>query len=124
MRSSTQKAGRYGPNTAPVEAFLAKVRAMTPEQEVALGAHWVKAWNRPAWNAAWHEVLGAVWESTFDPVPPATLFSTDSGLPATRGAITDVFEALMFRDVISKEAFDLLYRPWRSVMEVEGDDGE
>ncbi len=120
MRSRVGEAGRYGPNTRQVEKFLAQVRTMTPEQRWALGLCWIKALIRPAWDAAWHEVLGAVWESTFDPVPPATLLSSDSASPTTRGALNDAFEALMFRDVISKEAFHVLYGPWASVMECEG----
>ena len=96
--------GRYGPNTARVEALIETIETITPKQIDKLDA---------AWDAARDAALGAAWDAAWDAARGAAL-------GAAWGAAWDAACALVVRDLISEEDFDLLYGPWKIVMEAEG----
>ena len=111
---------RYGPNTAEVERLLERMETITAEEDIALG----KAWKGgKAWDAAWDNARGSSRKSDrSDAVSDAWriiehLEVWDDDWDAARDAVL----ALVVRDLISQEDFDVLYGPWASVMEVEHD---
>ncbi len=111
--------GRYGPNTARVEALIETIETITPEQGIRLEHAWVSAWDE-AWENAREAAQFAISQETWDAIWST---SRNASWIAAPGAIWcviwDAVVALTVRDLISEEDFDLLYRPWRSVMEVE-----
>ncbi len=112
--------GRYGPNTARVEALIETIETITPKQIDKLDAAWDAARDAAlgaAWDAAWDAArgaaLGAAWGAAWDA-------ACGAALGAAWGAAWDAACALVVRDLISEEDFDLLYGPWKIVMEAEG----
>ena len=94
---------KYGPQTAEIEAVIVKIATLTDEQVQALEAAWYASWD-DAWNAALNDALDATWEDALD-----------SSWNAARYAIL----ALLVQDRIAPEQFEVLYDPWKSVMEVK-----
>ena len=96
-----------GPNGEVVEAHIEKCKTVTPEQvdrlNAAVDAAWGAAWDA-AWDAAWGAAWGAAWDAAWG---------------AARTAAGDSALALLVRDLITPEQFDVLYGPWASVMEVD-----
>ena len=90
----------YGPNTAQVEALIEQVRNLTPEQADALYA----AWDTPI-TTAWVAARAA---------------ARDAAQAAARApawdAAWDAAWALVVRDLITPEQFNILTAPWVSVM--------
>ena len=115
--------GKYGPNTAGVEALIETIETITPKQidklgaawDAALGAAWDAAWDA-AWGAAWDAARGAALDAAWGAAWDA---ARGAGLGAARGAAWGAACALVVRDLISEEDFDLLYGPWKIVMEEE-----
>ena len=116
---------KYGTNTQEIESLIGKVKTLTPEQAEALGAAWDETWDATwdargaarvaALDAARGAALGATWDATWD-----ALDATWDALDAARdpaSAVYDALLALVVKDLISPEEFDVLYRPWREVME-------
>lgn len=83
-----------GPNGEAVAALIEQAGTITVEQAERLRA----AWDAAAWSAAWDVALGAA-------------------LRAAWGAAWDAAAAVIVRDLISDEQFQILYGPWASVME-------
>ena len=77
---------------AAVAALIERAATITPEQ-----AERLRAARGAARGAAWLAARGAAW-----------------------GATATVAAALVVRDLISDEQFQVLYGPWASVMEGEG----
>ena len=105
---------RFGPNTAQVEAFLRVVRALSDEQVETARAAWVAdrdaavdaardaavdAARVAAWDAARGAAWYAVWVTAWD---------------AARGPAWGAVLALVVRDLISPEHFDVLTAPMRA----------
>lgn len=92
-----------GPNGEVVEAHIEKCKTVTPEQVDRLNAA-VGAARTAAWGAAWDAAWGAARTAARD---------------AARDAAGNSALALLVRDLITPEQFDVLYGPWASVMEVD-----
>jgi hypothetical protein len=106
---------KYGPQTAEIESLIAKIATLTDEQVQALEAAWYAAWD-DAWNAALDSALDAIWNASLNDALDATWEGDlDSSWNAARYAIL----ALLVRDIITPEQFEVLYDPWKSVMEVK-----
>lgn len=98
-----------GPQGQGVAALIERCRTMTLDDaeklDAAGDAAWVAAgvaaWGE-AWDAARGAARGAAWGAALD---------------AARAAAWDAVLALLTKDVITDEQFDLLYGPWRKVME-------
>ena len=100
---------KYGPNTAEVQALIDKLRTLTVDQARQLDAAWDSAWSdvwSDAWNSVWKAARTAAWYA-----------ARDVAWDAAREAAWDAILALLVKDLITPEQFDLLYGPWKQVME-------
>jgi hypothetical protein len=102
-----------GPNGEAVAGFIEQARRLTPDQVGRLAAAWYAA-RDAARAAAWYAARdaaraaawGAAWYAAWDAVG-------DAAGAAAWAAARDATLALMVRDLISPEHFDLLTKPWR-----------
>ena len=93
-----------GPQGEEVVALIERCRSLTTEEGRRLDA---------ARNAA----CDAAWDAARDAARNAARNAAcDAARNAARNAARDVALALLTRDLISTEHFDLLYGPWREVM--------
>jgi hypothetical protein len=86
-----------GPNGEAGAAMIERCRTIMAEQAERLDAA-----RDAARDAAQRVARDAVWDAAWD---------------AARDAAGDAAGALLVRDLITAEQFDLLYGPWREVME-------
>ena len=107
----------YGPQTSEVKAFLMKVESITLTQVKALKGNLRTTARGRAWDALWASGRGVVWEIAWDACLGSATWETMKD-PAWDAA-SDALLALLVKDLISAEDFDILYRAWASVMEVE-----
>jgi hypothetical protein len=124
----------YGPQTAEVEALIERVRTTTVEQATALAKKYRDALcyefarsldaakeaedsadryalREAAWHSAGEAAQDAVWTVKRDTNCRATLFS-----------IRYAVWALVVKDLITAEEFEILYGPWASVMDKQTDE--
>ena len=132
---TTQK---YGPQTPEIEALIAKIETISLDQARALAAAWDAAWNdaldaavrnaalaavrNAVRDAAWAVALDAAWDAldaAWDALDAALAAAWAVASAAAWNAAWDAVLALMVRDLISGDQFDVLYGPWASVMEAE-----
>ena len=134
-----------GPNGEAVAALIERAATITPEQaerlRAARNAAWYAAvdaarraaWNAAvdaawgaAWGAAWHAARSAArraaWNAARDAARHAARHAAwhaarDAAWYAAVDAAWDAALALVVRDLITPEQFDVLYGPWASVME-------
>jgi hypothetical protein len=90
-----------GPNGEAGAAMIERCRTIMAEQAERLDAA-RRAARDAARDAAQRVARDAVWDAAWD---------------AARDAAGDAAGALLVRDLITAEQFDLLYGPWKSVME-------
>jgi len=97
----------YGPNTEAIQAIIERLKTMTLDEANALHKARHAAWSE-AWKTAKYAALDAAkdWNA-----------AKDSAWNAVWNAGRDAILALMVRDEITPEQFDLLYGPWKQVME-------
>lgn len=97
---------RYGPNTQEVKAVIQKINKLTPEQIKALDAAYVCAGLDEANHAAVEALdaagLDEAWEMAKDCTP---------------WSLRHYVLAVMVKDLITPEQFEVLYGTWRLVME-------
>ena len=107
--------------TPEIEALIAKIETISLDQARALDAAW-DAWDAlaAAWNAAWAAAWAAVRNAALAVALDAARDALDAARNDAWNAALDAVLALMVRDLISGDQFDVLYGPWASVMEVEG----
>ena len=92
-----------GPNGVEVVAFLALLPTLTRAQwDAARSAAWGAA-RSAAWDAAWSAAWAAAWDAA----------RSAAGVSAW-GAARDAARALLVRDLISAEQFDILTAPMRA----------
>lgn len=106
-----------GPQGEEVAALIERCRSLTTEEGRRLDAAWDArnaacdaAWN--ARNAAW----GAARNAARDAAWSACDAAWNAAWAAAWNAAWEAALALLTRDLISTEHFDLLYGPWREVM--------
>ena len=104
---------KYGPNTAEVQALIDKLRTLTVDQARQLDAAWDSAWS-DAWNSVWKAAWFAARETARD---GGWYVAMSASLSAPMPAVSDAILALLVKDLITPEQFDLLYGPWKQVME-------
>jgi hypothetical protein len=117
-----------GPNGREVAALidragrltLAERKALYAAWDVALDAAWVAA-AVAARDAARNAARGTAWGATRAATRVATRDTTwgatrDTTRAATRDTARDAATALVVRDLITLEQFDVLYGPWGSVI--------
>lgn len=114
---------KYGSNTKDMEQFIERIKAITPEEVEKLGLAFGKV------SAFKHK---AAWDAAFDAGEDSSRLgigdtACDEAWRALEHvgyrylswcAIYDAILALVAKDLISKENFDVLYGPWKQTMEV------
>ena len=107
-----------GPNGREVALLIDRAARLTADEARGLAAAWAAAWDA-AWDAAWY----AAWDAAWDAAWYAAAWDAARGAAwdAARGAAGDAAwyaaGALVVRDLITPKQFDLLYGPWRTVIE-------
>ena len=123
-----------GPNGEAVVAHIERCRTITADQaqrlyvawdaarSAARYAAWDAAWYA-AWDAAWYAARCAAWYAArcaawYAARDAAWYAAWSAARYAARYAAWDAGLALVVRDLISPEQFDILYGPWASVFGV------
>ena len=109
-----------GPNGQEVVALVERCKSLTRTEIDALHAAWGAARHAALYaarDAAWDAARRAAWGAARH----AALYAArDAALYAARraawDAAWDAVSALVVRDLITPEQFDLLYGPWASVI--------
>lgn len=112
-------ANKYGPNSAQVRAFIDHLPTLTAHQwELARAAHesagsieGQKSARREAWIAAMIAMAAVGHEAWFEAGETAKSAVSDG----VQSVVGSAAEALVVRDLISPEQFDLLFAPMRAV---------
>jgi hypothetical protein len=120
-----------GPQGVEIAALIERCATLTMAEARALGATWVATWDaardardaardaRDARVATWDAARVAAWVATRDAARVAAWVATrDAARDAAMGAAL----ALVVRDLIPPEDFEVLFGPWRQVIE-RGDFG-
>jgi hypothetical protein len=111
----------YGPQTAEIEALIERLRAATPEQVKTLGEARHGAQNK-AWSEAWNEarikVCDEEWSRACEEAHEAVFEAArDKEWSGAWYGARDAILAIMVRDLITPNQFDLLYSPWAWVID-------
>jgi hypothetical protein len=104
----------YGPQHKHVQAFIDSLRNVTP-------AEWDAAYDEahntlydpaydPAYGVAYDALYDALYAALYDPVYDAAY---DEAWSAVRGAAWEATLAIVVRDRITKDHYDLLVSPMR-----------
>ena len=110
---------RFGPNTAQVEAFLALLPGLTEKQWAVAGA--------AGRGAALAAVLDEAWDTARVAARVAAWYAARGAAWFAARAASWAAEALVVRDLISPEQFDVLSAPMRAAgvnFDTLGDNGE
>ena len=128
-----------GPNGQEVAALIERCKTLTKDEARQLSyariaaryaacyASREAAWNASAWSSAREAARYAALQAARDAARDAAWDAARnaSACYASREAASDAARnassALIVKDKITKELFDLLYGPWASVMETEED---
>ncbi len=107
----------FGPNGEAVVALVEQARTLTPEDATRLAAAWSVA-RYAAWSVARYAARDAARDAAGSAARAAARAAAmAAAMDAARAAAMDAASALVVRDLITTEQFDILYGPWRAVME-------
>ena len=124
-----------GPQGAEVAALIEAVRGLTAGEVNVLGAALDVAWGcaslaarDAARDAAWRAARDAAWRAAWDAARDAARDAAqDAAWAAAWGCVSlaarDAVEALIVRDLISREHYDALTSPVRSFIRIHPEDG-
>lgn len=111
---------KYGPQTIEIEALIARAKVITDDESRSWYAAWYATQDsspNAAWDAARDAALDAAWDAAWD---AARDVADDAAWDAVRSAadypVRDAALALLVRDLISEDDYDLLTRPWRQAI--------
>jgi hypothetical protein len=126
-----------GPNGDAVAALIERCKTLTNDEAKRLDAARDAAWDaarnaargaarnaarnaardaartaarNAAWDAAWGTARNAAWNAAWDA-------AWNAAWGTARNAAWDAALALIVKDLITPEQFEILYGPWRSAME-------
>jgi hypothetical protein len=106
-----------GPNGEAVAHLTERIAACTVEEIKKLGAAWGAAWDAAlsaAWGAAWDAALGAALDAALGAALDAAWGAAlGAAWGAARGAARGAALAVLVKDKITPEQFDILTKPWR-----------
>ena len=105
--------------TNEVAALIERLKGITPEQYEQLKAERIIGIS-PRYQRAWGDALDAAAESQryeLWKLVQSTVLNYSKGLSLS--VVSGAALALLVRDCIPKEAFDILYSPWSRVVEGE-----
>ena len=112
----------FGPNGEAVAAHIERCKTITADEMARLYAAWRSAWNTAwyaAWNTAWNALRNAAFNAAFNAAWDAARYPLgDAAWNTAWNTAWYAGAALVVRDLISPEQFDLLYGPWASVFGV------
>ena len=110
-----------GPQGKEVAALIERCRTLTYDEAQELHAAWDAAWGAArgaAWDAAWGVAWGAARGAARDAAWAAARDAArDAAWDAAWDAARHAALALISKDLITPEQFNVLYGPWRKVME-------
>jgi hypothetical protein len=118
-----------GPNGEAVAALIERCKTLTYGEAKQLRAAWdsagYAAWDSAGYaagyaarGAAWSAARSAAWDAAWDTAWDAARFAAKSAAwYAAWDATWSATWALMVKDLITPEQFDLIHGPWASVME-------
>ena len=114
----------YGPNTKQVTAFIERLKVLTVE-EIAFVMAWDEAWDEArdeAWNKAWDEARDEARDTARHVACAAAgAAACEAARVASWGQCWDAILALVVRDLISVEHFDVLTEPFKEIInQLEG----
>jgi hypothetical protein len=120
----------FGPNGEAVAALIERASRLTADEWSRLDAAWCAEADRyVAWlaaidapryaaiDAARYPARDAAWDAACYAARAAVQSAAYATWDAARDAAPDAAVALMMRDKITPEQFDLLYGPWASVID-------
>jgi hypothetical protein len=91
---------------------------MTPGQVKALSNAYGHAYNDDEWLTMWNIALDAISRNDLEAAQEKACSAVEAEVsPEIRHATCDAILALLARDLISKSQFNLLYKPWASIMD-------
>jgi hypothetical protein len=110
-----------GPNGEAVAALIKRCRTMTYDEAEQLSAAWYAAGDA-AWYVARYAAGDAAWDAARSAARSVAWYAAgDAARSAAWYAAGDAARsaawALMVKDLITPEQFDLLHGPWASVVE-------
>jgi hypothetical protein len=113
-----------GPNGEYVVAMMERVSVLTVDEGSHLGAARVTDWDAAriaAWQPAWDAARDAAWDAArvaaWDAARVAARDAAwDAAWDAARVAALGAALALITRDLISRDVYEILTRPWRQVV--------
>ena len=101
-----------GPNGEAVAASIERCKTLTHDEAKRLDTAGAAAWDAP-WYAAWY----AAWAASHGAARYAARYAAwYAAWDAAWYAAWDAARALMVKDLITPEQFEILYGPWASVM--------
>src|SRR5690606_11846655 len=106
-----------GPQGEEVAALIERAKRLTSEEIEGLvrDAAWDVAWDA-AWATARHAARGAAWDAAWDAAWAAAWVAALDAAWDAAGAAAGASLALLTRDLISEQHFEVLYGPWREVV--------
>lgn len=112
-----------------VETLIGRIKALTPEQSIALTEAWDNNEDVSVRMNAWLHALQASedgnrqreWKRAYRATTKASPRATILDWYEAQVVAWEAVAALVVRDLLTTEDFDALYGPWASVM--EGKDG-
>lgn len=107
----------FGPNGEAVVALIDRAKRLTAAEVRKL-----RTAGYAARGSAWYAARDAAWYAARDAARHAARHAAwsaagDAAWDAAGDAAGDAARALVVRDLITTEQFDILYGPWRAVME-------
>lgn len=110
---------KYGPNTEKIAEILKRASEISPEQRTKIRDNWTSS-RSFVWYETWtkimilnkelHPIRHEVWSTVREMRRGETSYAV---LVVVRGAVL----GLLAQDKISQKDFDILYAPWKEMME-------
>ena len=122
---------RYGPQTAEIEAVIERVRNLTSAELKTVEDNWIHTWTseahlvrkraeRRAFDAIKKAENFAQWWTALETLRAAYKESVAKGFSYVAwDVVVDVCYAYFAFDHISTQTFNVLSRPWKSIMDGE-----
>jgi hypothetical protein len=108
----------FGPNGQQVVEFMEKAKGLTQAQADSISSAYAGTYSSAVWSSAYLAAVGASWDDARGAAWDATWGAARDAERSVRNAVWDAANALLVRDLISEEHFNVLYAPCRNVMDV------
>ena len=113
-----------GPNGEAIVALIERAKLLTESEIQSLNSAWKAAWSdelnsvwNAAWNTAWDAARNAAWNAARNIIRDVAWNAARNILQSSVwDAAWSVACALVVKDLITPEQFEILYGPWKSVI--------